>query len=214
VDAHLYRPGGDGPREGLAVADKLRRDNPARSPVITPPHQETAEREPWTAARVWLVHDEVAAPYRPIVAAAAALGLREGEVLALAEKDFDFDARKVHIRRQVLRCGGRLVFKLLKEGRTRTVPLGRGLAAVIQSHIKDYPPQPYELPWMNEDGQVADDPHSCRILFRRQGSDRRTQGKHVTAHQMTDSIWKPAMMRVGLLAPRTASRFPGGSTGT
>lgn len=41
----------------LAVADKLCRDNPASSPVITPPHQETGEREPWTAARVWLVHD-------------------------------------------------------------------------------------------------------------------------------------------------------------
>jgi integrase len=183
----------------LAVADKLRRDNPARSPVIKPPKKEDAEREPWTAARVWLVHDEVATPYRPIVSSAAALGLREGEVLALAEEDFDFDERKVHIRRQVLRCGGRLVFKLPKEGRTRTVPLPRGLAAVIQAHVKDYPPKPYELSWMNEDGQLADDPHSCHILFRWHGNDQRTHAKHVTAHQMTDSIWKPALMRAGLI---------------
>ena len=49
----------------------------------------------------------------------------------------------------------------------------------------------YVLPWMNEDGQLVDDPHSCRILFRWHGNDRRTHGKHVTAHQMTGSIWKP-----------------------
>lgn len=160
----------------LAVADGLRRDNPARSPVITPPHPELAEREPWTAARIWLVHDEVPAPYRPVVSAAAALGLRQGEALALAEEDFDFAALKVRIRRQVVYSGGRQVFKLPKEGRTRTAPLARGLAAIIQAHIAEHPPQPYELPWMGEDGKIADDPHSCRLLFRWQGNDRRARG--------------------------------------
>jgi integrase len=192
----------------LAVADGLRRDNPARSPVIAPPHPELTEREPWTAARIWLVHDEVPALYRPVVSAAAALGLRQGEALALAEEDFDFDAMKVHIRRQVLYSGGRHVFKLPKEGRTRTAPLARGLAAIIQAHIAEHPPQPYELPWMNEDGTLADDPHSCRILFRWHGNDRRRHGLHVTADQMTDSIWKPALMRAGLIAAPDGKRVP------
>jgi integrase len=61
---------------------------------------------------------------------------------------------------------------------------------------------------MNEDGQLASDPHSCRILFRWQGSDRRTHGKHVTAHQMTDSIWKPALMRAGLIAAPDGKPVP------
>lgn len=175
----------------LAVADGLRRDNPARSPVITPPHPEPAERKPCTAARIWLVHDEVPAPYRPVVSAAAAPGLRQGEAPALAEEDFDFDALKVHIRRQLLYSGGQHVFKLPKEGRTRTAPLARGLAAIIKAHIAEHPPQPYELPWMGEDGEIADDLHSCRLLYRWQGNDRRTHGRHVNADRMSDSIWKP-----------------------
>ena len=167
----------------LAVADKLRRDNPARSPddqASQAGATRSASRGP--SARVWLDprrgHPE---PYRRIVSAAGGAGAARGEALALAEEDFDFDERKVHIRRQVLRCGGQAVFKLPKEGRTRTVPLPRGVATVIQAHIEEYPPKPYELPWMNKDGQLADDPHSCRILFRWQGNDRRTHGKHVTA---------------------------------
>jgi integrase len=192
----------------LAVADGLRRDNPARSPVVKPPKPELAEREPWTVTRVWLVHDQVDAPYRAIVSAAAALGLREGEALALAEEDFDFDAEKVSIRRQVLYAGRQQVFKLPKEGRTRTEPLPRGLAAIIQAHVKEHPPRPYELPWMNEDGKLADDPHSCKILFRWQGSDKRRHGKHVNADQMTDSIWKPALMRAGLIAAPEGKPVP------
>ena len=192
----------------LAVADGLRRDNPARSPVVKPPKPELAEREPWTAARVWLVHDQIDAPYRAIVSAAAALGLRQGEALALAEDDFDFDTQKVSIRRQVLYAGGQQVFKLPKEGRTRTVPLPRGLAALIEAHVKDRPPQPYELPWMKEDGQLADDAHSCRILFRWHGNDQRSHGKHVNADQMTDSIWKPALMRAGLISAPEGRQVP------
>jgi integrase len=192
----------------LAVADSLRRDNPARSPIITPPQVELVERKPPTVPQIWRIHDEIAEPYRPIVAASAALGLRQGEALALAEEDFDFDAQQVHIRRQVLFSGSVHAFKLPKEGKTRTAPLPRGLAAIIQAHIEAHPPKPYELRWMNEDGELAEDPHSCRILFRWHGSDRRTHGKHIRASQYSDGIWKPALMRAGIIPAGEEGKVP------
>lgn len=183
----------------LAVADGLRRDNPARSPIIDPPSGESSHRESWSAAQVWRVHDAHPEPYRAIVACSAALGLRQGQALALAEEDFDFDAGKVQIRRQVTRVGGRWVFKLPKEGKEWTAPLPRGLAAIVRARIEAHPPVPYELPWMGEDGQLAAEPHVCRLLFRWHGDHPRTHGKHIQASSFNKSIWKPALALAGII---------------
>jgi len=185
----------------LAVADGLRRDNPARSPIIDPPSGESPRRESWSTAQVWRVHDAHPEPYRAIVTCSAALGLRQGQALALAEEDFDFEAGKVRIRRQVTRVGGRWVFKLPKEGREWTAPLPRGLAAIMRARIEAYPPAPYELPWMGEDGQLAAEPHVCRLLFRWHGDHPRTHGRHIQASSFNKSIWKPALTRAGIIPP-------------
>lgn len=192
----------------LAVADSLRRDNPARSPIITPPKPELIERKPLTVAEIWRVHDETAEPYRAIIAASAALGLRQGEALALAEEDFDFDALKVTIRRQVLYSGGKHVFKLPKEDKTRVVPLSKGLAAIIKAWIKANPPTPYELPWMDDAGKITATPHVCRLLFRWQGTHPRTHGQHIRASQYSDSIWKPSLMRAGIMDAPEGGKIP------
>jgi integrase len=185
----------------LAVADGLRRDNPARSPIITPPREELAERTPWNAAQVWLVHDEHPEPYRPIVACGAWAGMRQGEALALADTDIDYDAMKIHIRRQLELVGRTWVFKLPKEGRTRTVPMPRGLAAIFQAHVAAYSPRPYELPWMEEDGEFADAPHTCNLLFRWHGDDPRVHGKHIKFQLYNSGVWKPALVRAGIIIP-------------
>src|SRR6266704_1991187 len=111
----------------LAVADKMIHENPTRSDIIDPPRDDTPPRRAWAASTVWRVHDEHPARYRPIPACAAALGLRQGEALALAEEDFDFEAMKVHIQRQIALVGGKHYFKLPKEKRDRWVPLPNGL---------------------------------------------------------------------------------------
>ena len=151
-------------------------------------------------------------------ACAAGLGTRQGETFALAEEDFDFDALKVRIRRQVARAGRNEVFKLPKEEKERTVPLPRGLAAIVQAHIAAYPPRPYELPWMDEHGQLADEPHVCRLLFRWVSDDRRTHDKHVKSARYDQSIWKPSLAAVGIIAPpveteRSGPQFQGGTDG-
>jgi integrase len=201
----------------LAVADKLRRDNPARSPIITPPRADSKRKESWGADRVWRVHDEHPEPYRPVVVCAAGLGTRQGEDFALAEEDFDFGAEIVHIRRQVERIGRQWVYKLPKGGKERTVPLARGVAAVVQACIRAYPPRPYELPWMFENGELADDPRAFRLLFRWYGSDPRTRDKHIQGVRYNDAVWKPALIRAGVIEPQPgrqrSTRYSAGSDG-
>lgn len=203
----------------LAVADGMRKDNPARSNIVDPPPKpERARREAWTAERVWQVHDAHPARYRAMAACAAGLGTRQGETFALAEEDFDFAALTVQLRRQVARVNGTEVFKLPKEGKTRIVPLSRRLAVLVQAHIAAYPPRPYELPWMDEKGVIADEPHACRLLFRWVSDDRRTHDKHVKSARYEQSVWKPSLAAAGIIAPpvptkRSGPRFRGGTSG-
>jgi integrase len=181
----------------LAVADKMRRDNPARADIIPVPEAEDMVRELWPVERVWAVIDQHPEEYRAIPVAAAGLGLRQGCALGLAEEDIDWDAQRVTVRRQVARIGGRYYFKLPKGNKERTVPLPRGVAAMLRAFIDAHPPEPYSLPWMNKDGKTAAGPHECRLLFRWQGDARRNHGKHISAPAYDARVWKPALSRAG-----------------
>jgi integrase len=204
----------------LAVADQMRRDNPARSKIITRPRAGESSREVWDRARVQAVIDQHPEPYRAIPAAAAGLGLRQGCVFALAEEDIDFAGGKVTIRRQVARFGGQSVFKAPKGGRERVVPLSRGMAQILEAQIKEYPPRPYTLPWMEEKdkrGRIIGE-RTVRLLFRWHGDDPRTHDRHIVASSYDQSVWKPALSRAGIIpAPvpdaRGIRRYRGGDRG-
>lgn len=198
----------------LAVADKMRRDNPARSPVVPVPHPGDAKPRPgWDTATVWRVIDELPEEYRAVAVCEAAFGARQGCAFALAEEDFDFGAGTVVIRRQIVRAaGGAFWFKLPKGDKERTVPLSRGAAAWIQGHIAKWPPQPYTLPWMKKDGRPGE-PCTCNLLFRWHG--KRTAGRHIVASSYDHSVWLPALSRAGLAPPpvkneRGSLRYPSG----
>jgi hypothetical protein len=51
---------------------------------------------------------------------------------------------------------------------------------------------------MNEDGQLAGTRTPAASCSGGRGATG-ARGKHVTAHKMTDSIWKPALIRAGLI---------------
>jgi integrase len=189
----------------LAVADGMRKDNPAKSPIIPKPKEDPAEREPWTVERVWSVTDAHPEPYRLIPIVKAACGLRIGEALGLAKEDFDFENGKLNIRRQVARVNGVLCFKLPKGGKERTTPLSPGVARAVKAYSEAYPPSPYTLPWMQEKGAgLAEDPHTCTLLFRWHGDDKRTHGKHIRAHTYDQRVWKPALFAAGVIDEPTA----------
>ncbi len=185
----------------LAVADGLRRDNPAKSPIIPKPRRDPVERKPWPTAQVWSLSEAHDEPYRMIPVVTAGLGLRQGEAFGLAEDDFDFDAGTVRIRRQAIKVGKLHVFKLPKGGKERTVPMSPGIARTVKSYIADHKPRPYSLPWMKEDGVLEKDEHTCSILFRWHGDDSRTHDKPIQASSYDHVIWKPALAGAGVIPP-------------
>jgi integrase len=194
----------------LAVADRIRSDNPARSNIVDRPDSEDVEREPWTLGRVWGVVDAHPDEYRAIPISAAGLGLREGEAFGLAVEDFDFEAAKVTIRRQVARVGKLQVFKLPKHKKTRVVPLPAGVAAAVRLHMELYPPRPYSLPWLDENGRVGED-HTVSLLFRWQSSNARTHDQHVRADSYDHQTWKPALVAAGVIPPREPGKAAWGT---
>lgn len=199
----------------LAVADSLRRDNPAKSKVVRPPKVAGAVRDVWPLETVWRVIDAHPEAYRAVPVAAAGMGLRQGCVLGLADDDFEwaeddlgFERGKAQIRRQVVRVGSEYYFKLPKGGKARTVPVSRGVAAQVRAHMEKYPPALVTLPWMDEKGKVGAEPVTVRLVFTWQGGDKRTRGREIHANTYDGSVWNAALSRAGL-APepeRAASR--------
>lgn len=185
----------------LAMADGMRRDNPAKSPIVIAPTYEAPERTPWNVAQIWVVIDSHTDPYRLIPIVSAGCGLRQGEALGLAEDDFDFDAGLVTIRRQLTRIGGKTVFKLPKGGKERTSPLSPGIARAVRAHFAAYPPRAYSLPWMKEDGKLAEDEHTAKILFRWHGDDPRTHDRHIPVSSYDRLQWKPSLVAAGVIPP-------------
>jgi integrase len=107
---------------------------------------------------------------------------------------------------QIARVGKKDYFKLPKGGKERTVPMSRGVAAYLRAHIEKYPPQPYSLPWMGEDGE-AGDPRTCRLLFRWHEDGPRTHGKHIVATYYEREVWKPALSRAGIAPPPERDKY-------
>ena len=57
-------------------------------------------------------------------------------------------------------------------------------------HIGKYPPQPFTLPWEKPGGK----PHTCNVLFR-----WHTDGQHVKARNYSETVWKPALVKAGVI---------------
>jgi integrase len=107
-----------------------------------------------------------------------------------------------------------MAFKLPKGGKERVVPVTPAFAQLLQAYMEAYPPQPYTLPWLNKEGKIKGE-HTCRILFRWHGDDRRSHGKHIVAASYDAAVWKPALSRAGIMPPpvrdqRRTLRYKGG----
>lgn len=122
---------------------------------------------------------------------AASCGMREGELFGIAFEDFDFDEKIVRIRRQVKRLANLYVFALPENDRERTIPLSDWGIQAVRRHIGKYPPRPYTLPWEKPGGK----PHTCSILFRWPTDDQ-----HVKSRSYSETIWKPALAKAGVIA--------------
>jgi integrase len=68
---------------------------------------------------------------------------------------------------------------------------------VIEWHIGHCPPRPYTLPWEKPGGK----PHTCRLLFRWPADDQ-----HVKSRNYSETVWKPALVKAGIIAKPAKDR--------
>lgn len=180
----------------LAVADGSIRRNPARSRTVTVPKRADGSIVPWTDAQVLAVVDGHPDHLRPIPVLGASCGLREGEAFGLAAEDVDLEEGIVRVRRQVKRLSGGYVFALPKNDRERTVPLPEWAAQVLRVHMAHHRPVPYTLPWEKPDRR----PCTVNLLFRW------TDDRHVRARLYSEQVWKPALVRAGVIPAPTRDK--------
>lgn len=185
----------------LAVADRLRRDNPARSKIVNAPRLVRNRREAWTVERTQEMRDALPEAYRALVDCSAGLGARQAEAFGLAEGDFDWEAERVQFARQVRRVGKQIVFQLPKGGKTRTVPLPRGTALAVRAHLAGFPAVPVTLPWMDGEGKIGGEV-TARLLFTWQPSKyRKSAGLPLKFGNFDQDLWKPALAALGVIPP-------------
>lgn len=181
----------------LAVADEAIKKNPAKSPVVQVPVHQASEIQVWDDQVIACLIDVHPDSLRALPGLAASCGMREGELFGIAVEDFDFSEKIVCVRRQVKRLGNSYVFALPKNDRERIIPLSDWDIEVVRRHIATYPPRPYTLPWEKPGGK----PHTCRILFRWPADD-----KHVKARSYSETVWKPALAKAGVIAEPVRDR--------
>ncbi len=120
-----------------------------------------------------------------------------GELFGIALEDFDFDGKTVRLRRQIKKLGEGYVFALPKNDRERIIPLSDWAIRAIKRHVEKYPPQSCTLPWEKPTGRR----HTCNILFR-----WHTDGQHLKARNYSETVWKPALVKAGIIPAPTRDR--------
>jgi len=112
-------------------------------------------------------------------------GLRPSEVLGLTLNDFDFENKKVLVRRQISRDTGKVHEDYLKTSSSRReIPLAPNLEAIVKEHVAKFGLGPEKLLFKNRTSGVLrykDAARSFRIVARPHGLKER-EGLHVLRH--------------------------------
>ncbi|WP_244317367.1 tyrosine-type recombinase/integrase [Streptomyces bauhiniae] len=183
-----------------AVDDGLLPRNPCSAKSVRPPAVEQRRVVPWLPAQVEAVRAALPQRYRPIVDVGAGCGLRQGEIVRLAEDALDFDGGIIRVVRQVKlirekavfappKCN-KAVFAPPKCNKERDVPLPPSVAEALRAHLGAFKPVEITLPWRKPDGPKV----SARLLFTNTASGL------VWRSNFNIQEWKPALASVGLIS--------------
>lgn len=175
-----------------AVDDGVIRSNPCHAQSVKAPVPEHRLIVPWTEERVLAVRAGLPDRFAATVDAGGGCGLRQGEVFGLAVEDLDLDAGWVHVRQQVKRVGGTLVFAPPKRGKLRDAPLSPVVGKALREHMRQVPPVAVTLPWKTPDGPSV----KRRLVFTS------TVGNAVWRSYFDDYVWKPALAHAGVIPPK------------
>ncbi|MFZ4177824.1 tyrosine-type recombinase/integrase [Streptomyces griseoincarnatus] len=173
-----------------AVDDGLLPRNPCSAKSVRPPTAEQRRVVPWLPAQVRAVRAALPQRYRPMVDVGAGCGLRQGEIVGLAEDALDFDGGNIRVVRQVKLIRGKAVFAPPKCNKERDVPLPPSVAESLRAHMDAFKPVEITLPWRKPDGPKV----SVRLLFTNTASGL------VWRSNFNIQEWKPALASAGLIA--------------
>ena len=124
-----------------AAEDGLIARNPLKARQVKLPTAVKTDVAAWSAEQVAAVADALPARWSALAALGAAIGMRQGELFALAVDDVDFLRRNVHVAVQVKRVGGRVCFAPTKNRKIRDVPVSARVIPNLAEHVRLYPPR-------------------------------------------------------------------------
>jgi len=176
-----------------AVENERIAKNPCNAKTVIVPKQRDKKVIPWPRKAVLAVRAGLLPRYRTMVDVAAGCGARQGEVFGLGLDDIDFDARELHIRRQIKRIDSKLVFGLPKNDKERTVPLPDSVARALKLHMEEFPPVVVTLPWEDPEAKKQ---ATVPVIF----TDSRFGGIHRCT--FSQKHWNRALRRAGVEACR------------
>ena len=130
-----------------AAEDGLIARNPLRAKQVKLPKAVKTDVAAWSAEQVAAVADALPARWSALAALGAAVGMRQGELFALAVDDLDFLRRNVHVAVQIKRVGGRVCFAPTKNRKIRDVPVSARVIPHLAEHVRLHPPAEVTLPW-------------------------------------------------------------------
>ncbi|MCP3770435.1 tyrosine-type recombinase/integrase [Streptomyces sp. MAR25Y5] len=173
-----------------AVDDGLLPRNPCSAKSVRPPAAEPRRVVPWLPSQVLAVRAGLPERYRSMVDMGAGCGLRQGEIVGLAEDALDFENGTLRVVRQVKLIRGKAVFAPPKCNKERDVPLPSSVADALRAHMDRFKPVEITLPWRKPDGPKV----SARLLFTN------TASGVVWRSNFNIQEWKPALASAGLIA--------------
>ncbi|MFD7527777.1 tyrosine-type recombinase/integrase [Streptomyces sp. NPDC059849] len=172
-----------------AVDDGLLPRNPCSAKSVRPPTAERRRVTPWLPSQVHAVRKALPPRYRTMVDTGAGCGLRQGEIVGLAEDALDFEQGILRVVRQVKLIQGTAVFAPPKCNRERDVPLPSSVAEALRAHMDACKPVEVTLPWRKPDGPKV----TARLLFTN------SAGGVVWRSNFNIQEWKPALALAGLI---------------
>ncbi|WP_369679642.1 hypothetical protein [Streptomyces mirabilis] len=132
-------------------------------------------------------------------------GLRQGEIIGLAEDTTQLDSDILRVTTQVELIRGVVVFAPLKGNKERDVPLPSSVASAFRRHMQSHPPVAIKLPWIRPDGPLTE----RRLISPIQPTES-SGGATSTSRSGSPPLRPPALSR----RPNPESRTPPpGNTG-
>lgn len=196
-----------------AVEDERIPRNYCKSSTVGPPKLPERKARAWQKQRIGAVRAALSARFRIMVDLGVGAGLRQGEVLGLAVADIDAEANVIHVRRQVKKVHGKLVFALPKGGKTREAPLPRSLAARICAHLEEFPARKVELPWDNPDVPETEKQAREREPQKHELVVTSAQGCAIQRATWNRREWKEALVAAGVIPEPTTRKQVAKGTG-